>query len=120
MDSQHFIEGIKLKRDNSINDVEENLISPPGRRPNVKDKILSSFYHSLDGSQKRVLRDVISESIDMGIFSFLCVLDHVSFIENSSEKTQFELYAVKDGNRILLNDFSQRKLHDMYNTLVQE
>ena len=120
MDRENFIEGIKKKRDYAAEGVEENLKSPPGRKPRIRDVHLSKFYHSLTEEQKNNLQEVIKESIDMGLFSFLCVLDHVSFLEDTPEKTQFELYAVKNGERILLNDFSQEDLHDLYNGLVQE
>jgi len=120
MNREEFIEKIKIKRDYAIEVVEENLDSPPGRKPRDKDKLLSEFYHSLNQEQKTKIKEIIEESIDMGIFSFFCVLDHVSFLEDTPEKTQFELYAVKNGERVLLNDFSQELLHDLYNGLVQE
>jgi len=120
MKAEFFIDGIKLKRDFTKEAIKRLLQSPPGRRPKRKDLMLSEFYNTLDEAQKEKVDLIIEESIDMGIFSFFCVLDHVSFLEDTPEKTQFELYAVKDGERVLLNDFSQELLHDLYNGLVQE
>lgn len=118
MDREEFIDSIKTKRDYAIMDVEENLESPPGRSPSNRDIMLSSFYNSLNEDQKANIKEIISESVDMAIFSFLCVLDHVSFLEDTEEKTKFELYATKGDSRILLNDPDEEELHDIFNSLV--
>jgi hypothetical protein len=118
MEREFFINSIKKLRDSSGEAVIETLDSPPGRKPRASDLENSEFYHSLTTLQKEMLLKIIYESVDMGLFSFLCILDHVHFIEDTKEKTTFELYAVKDGERVLLNDFNDEPLHDMFNSLV--
>lgn len=120
MNKFDFIKLLKIKRDYLIEDVEENLECPPGRKPRERDVMLSSFYNSLNVDQRANIREIIIDSVDMAIFSLLCILDHVSFLENTEEKTTFELYASKDRSKVLLNDFDDDKLHDIYNSLVQE
>ena len=118
MNRDIFINEIKKLRDSCGGGVIENLDSPPGRKPRASDLKNSAFYHSLTVAQKETLLKIIYESIDMGLFSFLCILDHVHFIEDTKEKTTFELYAVKGGKKVLLNDFNDESLHDMFNSLV--
>ena len=118
MKTEEFINQIKSKRDYFYSGVVENLIAPPGRKPRQKDLNLSHFYNSLSEKQKETLNEIIYESIDTAIFGILGILDHVSFLEDTEEKTQFELYAIKEGERVLINDSSKEDLHDMYNALV--
>jgi hypothetical protein len=115
MNQDKFIQGIKGLRDNSIEEMEESLKDPPGRSPRKKDKEASDYWNSLDDREKNIIRYIISESTDMSIFSFLCVLDHVGFIEDTEEKSQFELYATKNGKRELINDGDKEELHNLFN-----
>lgn len=118
MNSEDFIKGLLNVRKQVCVAVLKSLDTPPGRQPRKKDLELSHFYHSLSEEQKAYLKKVIEESVDTSLFIFLCVLDHVHFLEDTPEKTQFELYAIKDGQRILLNDFDEISLHDEFNSYV--
>ena len=121
MDRKYFIEGIKAEvRDSAVSDTMENLIDPPGRSPSEKDIKLSQFFKKLPEESKLHIKEIISNSVDSAVFGFLCILDHVRFLEGAGEKTTFELYAVKNGERVLLNDSSKEDLHDVYNEIVQE
>ena len=114
MKSEDFIEGIRQKRDYFASGVIENLISPPGRKPHQKDINLSEFYNSLSDAQKQKVNDIIYESTDSAIFHLLCILDNVSFLEDTNEKTRFELYSVKGEERILINDSSKKDLETVF------
>mgnify|MGYP001126802755 CR=1 FL=1 len=118
MNSEDFIQGLLNIRKQACEGIIENLDDPPGRKPRRKDLDLSKFYHSLSQEQKANLGKVIEESVDMALFIFLCILDHVHFLEDTPDKTQFELYAIKNNQRILLNDFDTTSLHDEFNSYV--
>ena len=120
MNTEEFVNGIASDRNFSIEAVIKSLKKPSGRAPRKKDVVLSQFYHSLTDEQKVHLSNVVKESVDMALFSFLCILDHVGFIEDVGEKTQFELYAVKDGKRTLINDPDKEELHNLFNDLTLE
>jgi hypothetical protein len=53
----------------------------------------------------------------MGIFSFLCVLDGVSAIENVPDKGVLKLIFDKNGHQILINDPKQVFLHELFNVI---
>jgi hypothetical protein len=121
MTREEFIKGIKESlRDYGKEDFISALEKPPGRQPRAKDIMLSQWYNQLKESDKEKLNEVILEAIDSTLFGFLCILDHVTFLEDDEEKTQFQLYANKNGKKMLLNDFNEEFLHDIYNGLVQE
>ena len=121
MDRKYFIEAIKTEvRDSAIDSMLKKLHKPAGRNPRISDVENSIFFNNLSDESKKYIERIIAKSADFSIFGFLCVLDHVRFLEDVGEKTTFELYAVKDGERVLLNDFSKEDLHDVYNEIVQE
>jgi hypothetical protein len=118
MNKQDFIKGIKKMRDFCAQANIENYQDPPGRRPRDKDLALSKFYCSLSEEGKDFVNQIVFDSIDQAFFSFFCVLDHVGFIEDTEEKSEFELYAIKNGERVLINDPQQEELHNLYNDLT--
>ncbi len=118
MNSQSFIKEIKKIRDQSCIGVIENLEAPPGRKPREKDIALSEFYNSLSDDQKIKMKAIVIESIDMAMFSFFCVLDHVHAVEDDEAKTTFELYSIKEHEKTLINDGKEEPLHDQYNARV--
>jgi hypothetical protein len=121
MDRKYFIEGIKTEvRDSSVSSMLKKLLAPAGRNPRKSDLELSNFFNGISEESKNNIEKIIANSVDFAVFGFLCVLDHVRFLEDIGEKTTFELYAVKNNERILLNDFSKEDLHDLYNEIVQE
>lgn len=121
MNAEQFIDGIKIfLRDNKKKRFLKHFENLPGRNPHKKDIFISEGIKKLDTESRKLLEAVIDESIDSTIFSFLCILDHVRFIEDVGEKTTFELYAVKNGERVLINDPNKEELHNLYNSLVLE
>ena len=121
MNRKYFIESIKTEvRDSAIDSMLKKLRKPTGRSPRLSDVENSIFFNDLSDESKKYIERIIAKSVDFSIFGFLCVLDHVRFLEDVGEKTTFELYAVKNGERILLNDFSKEDLHDVYNEIIQE
>ena len=58
---------------------------------------------------------VISKAVDMALFSMFTLIDGESFIEDSPEKGEFELWYVKGDERVRLNDPRGEMLHDLYN-----
>jgi hypothetical protein len=118
MNRENFITAIVGLRDSCVESITKKLLKPAGRKPRSSILALSSFYNNLDSDQKLAVENLTKEAIDQALFSFLCILDHVSFIEDSEEKTVFELYATKNGEKVLLNPFEGEELHDLYNSLV--
>jgi hypothetical protein len=121
MNAEEFVKGLKIVlRDGAKEDFFRHFENLPGRKPHKKSAFISEGVKKLNEEEKKLLELIIDRNIDQTIFSFLCILDHVSFIEPEGEKTTFELYAVKNGERALINDPKNEELHDLYNSLVLE
>ncbi|CAO5682431.1 MAG: hypothetical protein HEEMFOPI_01671 [Holosporales bacterium] len=121
MNAEEFIKGLKIfLRDNSQKIFFDFYEDIPGRNPHEKDVCISNGIKNFKDQEKELLKLIIEENIDQTIFSFLCILDHVRFIEEEGEKTTFELYAVKGDERVLINDPNNEELHNIYNDLVRE
>ena len=121
MKNDEFVDGIKIAvRDSAIKSVKKILESPPGRKPRERLVNTSQWYKTQTDKDRSIISNIIEESIDMSLFGFFCVLDHVRTIEGVGEKTTFELYAVKNGERVLINDPNKEELHNLYNSLVLE
>lgn len=59
-----------------------------------------------------MVKKVIAESVDMSVFSFLCVLDRVSAIENAGKKGGLVLTFKKNEISTWLNNPDEDYLHD--------
>ena len=120
MTRAEFIEALKIQTsDAAVFGTTANLERPPGRKPREQDVILAKWYATLAESDKEQVRKALREAAELAVFSFLCVLDGVSAIENGPEKGDLRLTYIKTGAEMLLNDPSQEFLHDLYNTLCQ-
>ena len=119
MNADYFIEAIKTHvRDTSITDTIDVLKKPPGRRPRKKLLEQSEWFNSLSEHDQHMLSQVLEEAVDAALFGLFCVLDGVRTIEESEEKTAFQLYAVKAGQKTLINCEDDEDLHDKYNALT--
>jgi hypothetical protein len=118
MNAEQFIDVIKeVVSEGSVKGVQSILVKPPGRKPSENLVAISEWYNNLnDGSKSMVIR-IIRESVEMGIFSFLCVLDGVSAIENVPDKGVLKLIFDKNGHQILINDPKQVFLHELFNVI---
>jgi len=115
MDKEDFvrkiIERVKLSARNSM---ELNLEKPAGREPDPKLKEMSVWFNNLDAENRKVLFNIIEDTIDETIFGFFCVLDGV---RNIGVDGQLELYYTEKDKKNLLNTGSM-DFHDIYNSLV--
>ena len=116
MNSEEFVFIIKqVVEKNTIGDVLTNLVQTSGRSVDYKSKYLSEWYKDLDTEGKECVSQIIRESVSATLFGFFCVLDGVRAIENDTDKGTLELYFSKNGDKVLLNDFNNEFLHDIYN-----
>jgi len=116
MEGSEFVEAVKrYVRDQSIEDNLDLFSDPPGRAPQPELVQLSKWYNALDDHGKEMVRRVVRESVDAGLFSLFCVLDGVRTIEDRDPKGEFKLYYVNGEEKVLLNDFDKEFLHDLYN-----
>jgi hypothetical protein len=114
MNAEEFIHAIKLAvRDAAINNTIDVLARPPGRKPSQELLRTSEWYNSLDARGRAILAEIVAIAVDDAIFGFLCVLDGVRAIEDTTDKGRLELSYIKDGVEVL-ND-SNLMLHDIYN-----
>lgn len=115
MNNESFVEAIRLLvRDASIDDVLENVADPPGRKPPEKLVKLSEWFNSLDDFGKGMVKSIISESVDMGVFSFLAILDGVRKFDDSPNSF-LKLEYVNESSATLINDPNREYLHDIFN-----
>ena len=119
MNADDFVHAIKLYvRDTSISDTIDLIRKPPGRRPRKKHVELSNWFNQLSEHEKLMASSVIEEAVDTALFGLFCVLDGVRTIEDSEEKTIFQLYGMKGGRNILINKEDEESLHDRFNALT--
>jgi hypothetical protein len=119
MNGQEFVEAIKRHvRDSSITDTIEFVKKPPGRRPRKKHVELSNWFNSLSDNDKRMVEKIMEEAVDLALFGALCVIDGVRTIEDTDEKTEFQLVGIKGNKSSLINNQKDMDLHDIYNDLT--
>jgi hypothetical protein len=95
----------------SIKSVQSLLIKPPGQKPENRLIQISEWYNKLNDSEKSIVIQIIKESVEMGLFAFLCVLDGVKAIENT-DKGVFKLYYENGNEKVLLNNPENDYLHN--------
>ena len=118
MQTEEFINAVFEKNKDLASELLDFLENVPGRNPHKKYLDMSAFYKNLDPCTKENIKMIVDDAIHTTLFSFFCILDHVSFLENTEEKSAFELYAIKDGVRTLINDPNKEELHNLYNDYV--
>jgi hypothetical protein len=115
MEGHEFVEAVKrYVRDESIEGNLQLFLVPPGRAPKSELVELSRWYNALDDNGKEMVRRIVRESVDAGLFGLFCVLDGVRTIEGQGPKGEFQLYYVNGDEKVLLNDFDKEFLHDLY------
>ncbi len=124
MTSEQLIKDIKIYlSDRCIQDIVEELITPTSKYPTPKSILLSIWYNQLDNDKKDFIYHIIKESVESTIFGFLCILDGVRSIEDADangNKGDLELYYVKEQQRILLNQFENEFLHDLFKQQIED
>jgi hypothetical protein len=115
MNQQEFIDAIReVTVEGSVNAVTSLLKAPPGKKPDSKYVELSSWYNNLTPADQDMISKIVSESANMGVFSFLCVLDGVSAIESVEDKGKLVLNYEKNGIITRLNGQDGEYLHDLF------
>ena len=117
MNNEEFVEVVKTVVVNgSIKAVKSVLKAPPGRQPLQQVVAMSTWYNELNENDKAAVEQIIKKSVDMAVFSFFCVLDGVSAIENEN-KGELKLFYENKNVQVLLNDPDKEFLHDLFNAV---
>ena len=115
MNSEEFVRALKLVcSDKSGFQAIALYQNPPGRSPSQRLKRLSTWFLQLTPTDRAMLIEALDDVAEGVIFGVLCVLDGVRAIETGPDKGDLELYYVKGGSRVLLNDMNQSQLHDVF------
>jgi hypothetical protein len=116
MNAKEFVEVLKeVVEKSSAEGVIETMVQPHGRKPDVKLLNRSEWYNKLTDEDKKMVNEVVVESVQSALFGFLCVLDGVRSIEEDENKGMLKLCFEKDGQQVLINDPNEDYLHDLYN-----
>ncbi len=116
MEGSEFVEAVRrYVRDQSIRDNLQLFSNPPGRAPKTELVELSRWYNALDDNRKEMIRRVVAQSVDAGLFLLFCVLDGVRTIDERDPKGEFKLYHGNGEEQVLINEFDKELLHDLYN-----
>ncbi len=75
---------------------------------------MSIWYNQLNENDKKVVGQIIKESVEAAVFGFFCVLDGVRAIE-SENKGELKLFYENKDVQVLLNDPDEEFLHDLFN-----
>lgn len=105
MTPEEFIAGIDVAvKKASVSSMRSNLSQLSGRNPEPKLVEASTWFKQLPESQQRIVMHVVEWSVFYAVILFLEAIDGNNVVEWGDEKGDFELYYVKGGERILLND----------------
>ena len=114
MNQEEFISAIKIAVvDSTVKSIKSVLIKPPGRQPGLKLLETSKWFNNLNEIDKNMVLDIVQETAETSLFSFLCVLDGVSAIEGRGEKGKLNLYFEKNGVKTFLNNPDDDLLHEL-------
>ena len=117
MDSNEFVESIKIGVEQSTFDGLKSILeNPPGRSPSKELVGLSDWYKSLHIADKENLHEIIKLAAQHSVFGMLCVIDGVRQIESTYDKGELVLEFHKNGEKIRLNDPNGEYLHDIFNS----
>lgn len=118
MNAEQFVDAVKLVvRDLPFKGQVELLKKPPGRKPHPELVAASNWYNGLDEKSLHQLHYIMKHVADSSLFGVLCVIDGVRVVESTPDKGDFELYFVKNGERVLLNPPNSCMLHEIYNAV---
>jgi len=118
MQPEQFVSALKqVVEDNSIDDVLINISKLSGTKIDHRLKYLISWHNDLDIEGQQCVKEIIKEAVSTTLFGLFCVFDGVRAIEDGPNRGSLELYYVKDGNKLLLNDINEEFLHDIYKSL---
>lgn len=118
MDAEQFVDIVKIiVRDASVTGTIENLTKPVGRKPPQELLTASQWYNNLDDEGIHALHYIMKRVADRSLFGLFCVLDGVRVVESTPDKGEFEVYFVKNGERVLLNKPDGPMLHELYNAV---
>jgi hypothetical protein len=98
----------------AVDAVRRDLTNPPGKEPSADLKEESDWFRGLDEKNKAIALRLVSRGAEMALFGFFCVIDGVSFVDDGPAKGKFEVFFLKAGKRIKLNDEKEEYLHDIY------
>ena len=116
MDTELFVENIrKYVRDRDVDYIDADLLKSPNRRTPKGLVALHNWYLTLPVEDRPHVRNLIEYATHVSVFQFLTVLDGVMTLEGEGEKGDFELYFVKHGKSVRINDPDKEFLHDLFN-----
>ncbi|MGD0629851.1 MAG: hypothetical protein ABR987_10880 [Terracidiphilus sp.] len=117
MDAVQFVAVVRqVVRNGAVADVIHNLEAPPGRRPAAELVADSTWYKTLDQSQRKRLANVLNEAVDHALFGFFCVLDGVRAIESGEHRGRIELRYMSESDEVTVLNQEPEMLHDIYNS----
>jgi hypothetical protein len=117
MTRDRFVDALKLETsDAAVAGTLAWLKKPAGRQPAHRKIELSTWFNNLSDSDRHRVEQIARESAELAVFSFLSLLDGMSFVDEEEEKGKLELFYERGFERLLLNDPNAEYLHDIYNS----
>ncbi len=113
MAPEFFVDSLREQCiDSAVQECVTNFLSPPGRKPDEALLRLSQWFSALSASDREMVCQAMQRSAYAAVFGVLCVIDGVRVIESETEKSEFELTAIRGGARTPLSP-SDTFLHDL-------
>jgi hypothetical protein len=120
MTSLDFVNAIRIEvEDSTVAALTAMLQNSSEQPPAERGRPLFEWYKRLDESDLSFVQEIIRETAEQAVFSFLTMLDGMSIIENDVSKGRLELYYLKGNDRILLNDPAEEELHNVFNQVLR-
>jgi hypothetical protein len=116
MDQEGFIRALKIQTSiAAVAGIIDQLKAPVGSESHEAVSRAVAWYSHADDASRSVLEYAMKEAAELAVFSFLCILDDVSVIEDGPDHGRLELHYVKDERVTLLNDPDEPELHNFFN-----
>lgn len=114
MNSETFVEAIKLIASSALTGLLKTIKNPPGRRPTPNLVRISALFHSLNEKDKQTFSEALELAARQSNSNFFLVLDGSLAIESAVEKGQLELYYNDGKDRVWLNNPHSVPLNEIY------
>ena len=116
MTPEFFVDALRTECcEGGVAGCAEQFRCPSGRRPAPRVVRLSQWFMSLSPGDRSFVEEAMHEAANATLFNVLCVIDGVHAIEATTQKSEFKLFAQRNGVATQLSP-NKSFLHDLLRT----
>ncbi len=105
MNGQDFVQAIDVAvKDSAVRSVLSNIQTLTGARPEAALIEASNWFKELSPKQQTIVTGLLVRAAHYAVLNFLAVLDNSVPLEPGADRGEFELFYVRQGRRVRIND----------------